>query len=66
MEAFIERLLGEKDQLSDRVEKLNKFINTNPKFNELDSKMQILMNDQYYHMTKYLECLNKRIKMLID
>ena len=60
MEAFVERLIAEKDELSGRLSKLNEFM-SDMKFLDLDSTNQLLLIDQQYHMTQYLEILKKRI-----
>ena len=66
MEAFKKRLLNEFFELKERRERLLAFIDTNPKFNELDHRQQVYMNRQLDHMTGYQECLDARIKDLIS
>jgi len=66
MEAFKKRLLDEFLELQERREKLLLFIDTNPKFNELGERQCVYMNKQLDHMTGYQECLDARIKDLID
>lgn len=60
MEVFVEMLNTERDELSIKLNRLNEFM-ADEKFLELDSENQTLLMDQQYHMTKYLEILDKRI-----
>jgi len=65
MENFKKRLLSEYGELGERKDKLKKFIETDKKFCELDSKMQYVMRKQLEYMTGYWECLKERIAVLI-
>lgn len=65
MEAFKKRLLDEFSELKGRRDKLFAFIETNPKFGELDERQRHYMNKQLDYMTGYEQCLNARIKDLI-
>lgn len=65
MEAFKKRLLDEFSELKERRDKLFAFIETNPKFSELDDRQRYYMNKQLEYMTGYCECLDARIKDLI-
>jgi len=61
MEAFKKRLLDEFFELKGRREKLFTFIETNPKFSELNDRQRYYMEKQLEHMTGYQECLDARI-----
>ena len=65
MEAFKKRLLDEFTELNERRSKLMVFIDTDPRFGELDSRQRYYMNKQLDYMTGYSECLDARIKGLI-
>ncbi len=56
------RVVEEKDQLDDRISKLNFFINDNPSFKEdIDSMEQVRLELQLFLMKKYSEILKERI-----
>ena len=65
LEDFEERLINEKDNLVEKIKKLEDFINVNPKFQELDGKDKELMEKQLAAMKLYYDFLSQRvIKML--
>jgi len=60
MEAFVERMVVEKDKLQDRVTKLENFVN-GEKFRELKGLEQIYLKEQLKFMRGYLSVLRQRI-----
>ena len=60
MEAFVERMITEKDELQDRVTKLENFVN-GEKFRELKGLEQIYLKEQLSFMRGYLSMLRQRI-----
>ncbi|WP_339124777.1 hypothetical protein LDJ94_01305 [Fusobacterium nucleatum] len=60
MEAFIERMIIEKDELQDKVTKLENFIN-GEKFKELKGLEQVYLKEQLKFMKGYLSVLRQRI-----
>lgn len=62
---FEERLLDEKYQLGNKIDKLENFINENPKFKELSEDDKILMGRQYDAMCIYLKCLEARVTKML-
>lgn len=62
---FEERLLDEKYQLCDKIDKLENFINENPKFKELSEDDKTLMGKQYDAMCIYLKCLEARVTKML-
>ena len=60
MEAFVERMIVEKDELQDKVTKLENFIN-GEKFNELKGLEQVYLKEQLKFMKGYLSVLRQRI-----
>lgn len=60
MEAFVERMVVEKDELQDRVTKLENFIN-GEKFKELKGLEQVYLKEQLKFMKGYLSVLRQRI-----
>ena len=61
MEAFQERMVAEFKELSDRVVKLENFIQRNPLFDKLDKKERILQVKQLTGMRVYLKALMDRL-----
>lgn len=62
-ETFIDRMEIELDNLSEKCEKLNKFIDENPKFQELPIAEQELMVAQLSAMFTYAKILNIRLNL---
>ena len=60
MEAFVERMITEKDELQDRVTKLENFVNEE-KFKELRGLEQVYLKEQLKFMRGYLSVLRQRI-----
>nr|DAT01530.1 MAG TPA: hypothetical protein [Bacteriophage sp.] len=60
MEAFIERMVVEKNELQDRVTKLENFVN-GEKFKELKGLEQVYLKEQLKFMRGYLSVLRQRI-----
>ena len=60
MEAFVERMVVEKDELQDRVTKLENFVN-GEKFKELRGMEQVYLKEQLSFMRGYLSVLRQRI-----
>lgn len=60
MEAFVERMITEKDELQDRVTKLENFVN-GEKFRELKGLEQVYLKEQLKFMRGYLSVLRQRI-----
>jgi cell division septum initiation protein DivIVA len=63
MSTFLERLIEEKEQLSERLEKLRAFI-ASEKFQEIDPVQMTLLNIQVKAMETYSQCLLERIVRL--
>lgn len=66
MEEFKKNLLKEFIELKQRRGKLFAFIETDPKFYELDERQRYYMEKQLDYMAGYYECLDARIKDLIS
>ena len=60
MEAFVERMIVEKDELQDKVTKLENFVN-GEKFRELRGLEKVYLNEQLKFMRGYLSVLRQRI-----
>lgn len=60
MEAFVERMVVEKNELQDKVTKLKNFIN-GEKFKELKGLEQVYLKEQLKFMKGYLSVLRQRI-----
>lgn len=60
MEAFVERMIVEKDELQDKVTKLENFVN-GEKFRELRGLEQVYLKEQLRFMRGYLSVLRQRI-----
>lgn len=64
-DTFVDRLLIERDELNERLNKLRQFIES-PKFVEIvtNEYQRLLLSKQESRMHEYLEILNERIKLL--
>ena len=64
-DTFFDRLLIERDELNERLNKLRQFIES-PKFVEIvtDEYQRLLLSKQESRMHEYLEIINERIKLL--
>ncbi len=60
MKAFVERMITEKDELQDKVTKLENFVN-GEKFKELKELEQVYLKEQLSFMRGYLSVLRQRI-----
>ena len=60
MEVFVERMITEKDELQDKVTKLENFVN-GEKFKELKGLEQVYLKEQLKFMRGYLSVLRQRI-----
>jgi hypothetical protein len=60
VEAFVERMITEKDELQDKVTKLENFV-TGEKFKELKGLEQVYLKEQLKFMKGYLSVLRQRI-----
>lgn len=59
---FVQRMLIEYEELTDKLGKLNAFISSD-KFKELDEENRSLLNAQYNCMLTYATILKHRIKI---
>lgn len=64
-DTFVDRLLIERDELNERLNKLRQFIES-PKFVDIvtDEYQRLLLSKQESSMHEYLEILNERIELL--
>ena len=61
-ETFYDRLLKERDELSDKLTKLEVFLSNPEKAKQISGEYQFeLLVEQSVHMTSYLNILNERI-----
>lgn len=60
---FLERLVNERDELVEKMEKLTLFLKSDIFMNMNDYPRDLLM-EQYRIMISYVDCLNRRIKAL--
>lgn len=60
METFVERMVVEKDELQDKVTKLENFVN-GERFKELKGLEQVYLKEQLKFMKGYLSVLRQRI-----
>lgn len=58
---FLERLVAERDELVEKMEKLTLFLKSDIFMNMNDYPRDLLM-EQYRIMISYVDCLNRRIK----
>jgi len=66
MSTFLERMHEERDQLKEKIDKLNDFIENNEKFNELSNIQRILLVNQFNAMEMYYYALDSRIEYIND
>jgi hypothetical protein len=66
MEDFLKRMHEELEQLKEKKDKLNTFINDNPKFSELTNINRILLINQFNAMELYYYALESRIEFIND
>lgn len=65
-ETFLDRMKKEKEELDEKLLKLNDFIENNPKFNELSNINRILLVNQFNAMELYKYALDSRIEYIND
>ena len=65
MSSFKERLIKEKAQLSEKLEKLREFISSES-FQKIEADQMTLLNIQVKAMETYSQCLLERIVRLED
>ena len=58
---YVQRLIREFEENSERCEKLGLFILENSKFHELDQVDKQDLEEQHVHMERYLQVLGRRI-----
>jgi len=63
MSDFKTRLLDERTELNDKIDKLTLF-QTGPIFSTIDARQQALLNVQVHAMLTYSQVLDERIKLL--
>lgn len=63
MEDLKLRLLKEKNQLGEKIDKLGEFLGSE-RFNELDIHQRNLLRVQHSAMNAYWECLSARLSIL--
>lgn len=63
MDAFMERLINEREELDAKMNKLDDFIGSD-KFKAIDQVQQSLLKLQSSAMETYYRCLDERIKWL--
>lgn len=66
MEDFLKRMHEELEQLKEKKDKLNDFIEKNPKFDELSNIQRILLINQFNAMDLYYFALESRIEFIND
>jgi len=66
MEDFLKRMHEELEQLKEKKDKLNTFINDNPKFGKLTNINRILLINQFNAMELYYYALESRIEFIND
>lgn len=65
MSTFYERLLTEKSELDEKIEKLDAF-QKSEKFKEIDPRQMSLLNIQAQAMATYSQCLLERVALLSE
>lgn len=60
---FLERLVSERDELVEKMEKLTLFLKSDI-FMKMNDYSRDLLMEQYRIMISYVDCLNRRIKAL--
>lgn len=62
MQDFVERMIEEKENLLEKIDKLFIFLGSK-KFEELSEENKVLLIQQYFAMSKYYNILSIRIKI---
>lgn len=63
MKEYVQRMHIELAELKERIDKLDKFLKTNPIVNTLSAEQRTLMNVQLQAMKTYHKVLNRRIEI---
>ena len=63
MKDYVQRMYGELAELSERIDKLDKFLKTNPIVKTLSAEKHTLMSVQLQAMKTYYKVLNRRIEI---
>ena len=63
MKDYVQRMYGELAELSERIDKLDKFLKTNPIVKTLSAEKRTLMSVQLQAMKTYYKVLNRRIEI---
>lgn len=63
MSTFYDRILEEKEQLNDKIEKLDSFLKSN-KINNLETRQASLLKIQFNLMCAYSLVLDERLSLL--
>ncbi len=63
MEAYVKRMMEEKIQLKERIDRLNIFIFVDPIYADLSQENKDLLCEQLLHMEKYFDVLSQRITL---
>lgn len=62
----IQRMMVERDELDDKIDKLGKFMFDLEKFDRLDAEDQELLKQQFKVMEEYDKILNNRINKYLN
>jgi len=60
-----QRVIDEKTELFDKIEKLEAFIKTNPIFGQMELQDQQLLEEQLKHMNAYWNVLRQRVESFV-
>lgn len=63
MKDYVQRMYGELAELKERIDKLDKFLKTNPIVNTFSAEQRTLMSVQLQAMKTYHKVLNRRIEI---
>lgn len=63
MQPHVERMVTEREELSEKVTKLEEFILHNPVYGNLPECKQVLLQKQFEAMVTYEEILTERISL---
>lgn len=57
-----QRVVDEKNELFDKIDKLDVFIKTNPIFGQMEEQDKELLEEQLQHMSAYWDVLKQRVE----
>lgn len=57
-----QRVVDEKNELFDKIDKLDVFIKTNPIFGQMEQQDKELLEEQLQHMNAYWNVLRQRVE----